>query len=63
MDTDCAGHADMRIHTISVFTLAKGSIISGLLIQKRNARSSTEIERNGADDKISKISLTKKFID
>jgi len=48
-------HPDMKSHTASVFTLGKGAIISDSTKQKSNARSSTEAELNGIDDKISKI--------
>ena len=63
MDAAFAVHAGMRSHTGSIFTLGKGSIISGSSIQKRNARSSRESEINGVDDKIAKIIWTKKFVD
>ena len=63
VDAAFAVHADMRSHTGSIFTLGKGSIISGSSVQKRNARSSTESEINGVDDKIAKIIWTKKFVD
>ena len=56
-------HEDMRSHASSIFTLGKGSIISGSSIQKRNARSSRESEINGVDEKISNIKWTKKFVD
>jgi len=46
-----------------VFTLGKDAIISDSTKQKSNARSSTEAELNGVDDKISKILLSKKFIE
>ena len=45
------------------FTLGRGSILTGSSIQKRNARSSKGSEKNGVNDKISKIVWTKKFVD
>jgi len=46
-----------------VFTLGKDAIISDSTKQKSNAGSSTEAEYNGVDDEISKILLSKKFIE
>ena len=54
---------DMKSHTGTVFTLGKGAVISDSTKQKSNARSSTEAELNGVDDKISKILWSKKFIE
>ena len=53
----------MRSHTGSIFTLGKGSIVSGSSIQNRNAPSSKESVMHGVDDKISKIVWTKNFVD
>ena len=56
-----AACADIRSHASSVFTLLKGSIASGSLIQKRKAHRSRWSKTNGADDNVSKITWTKKF--
>ena len=63
VDAAFAVHPDMKSHTGTVFTLSKGAIISDSTKQKSNARSSTEAELNGVDDKISKILWSKKFIE
>jgi len=56
-------HPDMKTHSGAVFMLGEGAIISDSTKQKSNARSSTEAELNGIDDKISKILWSKKFIE
>ena len=63
VDAAFAVHPDMKSHTGIVFTLGKGSIISGSTKQKVNSRSSTEAEMNAVDEKLSKIIRTKKFLE
>jgi hypothetical protein len=53
----------MRSHIGAIMTLGKGAIISDSTKQKVNARSSTESEMIAADDTISKILWTKRFIE
>mmetsp|Transcript_26975 Transcript_26975/g.38254 ORF Transcript_26975/g.38254 Transcript_26975/m.38254 type:complete len:174 (+) Transcript_26975:3-524(+) len=53
----------MKSQTGAIFTLGRGAIISDSNKQKTNARSSTEAELNGVDDKISKILWSKRFIE
>ena len=62
VDVDFAVYVDMRSHVGSVFTLVKGSIISGSPIQKTNAHAHAERETNGADEKNSNIMWTKNFV-
>ena len=59
LDAAFAVHPDMKSHTGSAFTLGKGAIILSFTKQKSNARSSTEAELNGIDDKIGKVLWTK----
>jgi hypothetical protein len=63
VDAAFAVHADMRSHTGSTFYLEKGMIILDSTKQKVNFRSSTEAERIGVDDRISKILWAKQFIE
>ena len=63
VDAAFAVHPDMKSHTGIVFTLGKGSIISGSTKQKVNSRSTTEDEMNAVDEKLSKIIRTKKFLE
>ena len=63
VDSSFAVHKDMRSHTGAIMTLGKGAIISDSTKQKVNARSSTESEMVAADDTISKILWTKRFIE
>jgi len=63
VDAAFAVRPAMKSHTGAVFTLGKGAIISDSTKQKSNARSSTEAELNGVDDKISKNLWSKKFIE
>ena len=63
VDAAFAAHAEMRSHSGSIFTLGKGSIISGSSIQKRNVSTYRKSEINGADDTFSKIMWTKKLVD
>ena len=63
IDAAYAVHDDMKSHTGSNFTLGKGMITSDSTKQKVNARSSTEAELIGVDDKVSKVIWTKKFIE
>jgi hypothetical protein len=63
VDSSFAVHKDMRSHTGAVMTLGKGAIISDSTKQKVNARSSTESEMIAADDTISKVLWTKRFIE
>jgi hypothetical protein len=63
VDSSFAVHKDMRSHTGAVMTLGKGAIISDSTKQKVNARSSTESEMIAADDMISKVLWTKRFIE
>ena len=63
VDASFAVHHDMKSHTGSVFTLGKGAIASSSTKQKINARSTTESELIGVDDKISKIIWSRKFIE
>jgi len=63
IDAAFAVHADMKSHTGSTFTLGKSAICSNSTKQKVNARSSTESELVGVDDKIAKVVWTKKFIE
>ena len=46
-----------------MLTLGKGAVLSDSTKQKANARSSTEAELNGIDDKISKVLWVKKFVE
>ena len=62
-DASFAIHHDMKSHTGSIFALGKGAISSSSTKQKINARSTTESELIGVDDKIAKIIWSKKFID
>jgi Reverse transcriptase (RNA-dependent DNA polymerase) len=63
VDSSFAVHKDMRSHTGAVMTLGRGAIISDSTKQKVNARSSTESEMVAADDTISKVLWTKRFIE
>ena len=54
-DASFAVHPDMRSHTGDEFTLGKGCISGSSTKQKVNARSTTESELTGVDDKVSKI--------
>ena len=63
VDSSFAAHKDMRSHTGAVMTLGNGAIISDSTKQKVNARSSTESEMIAADDMISKILWTKRFLE
>ena len=63
VDVSFAVHHDMKSHTGSSFTLGKGAVFADSTKQKVNARSSTEVEMVGVDDRISKILWTKKFIE
>ena len=53
----------MKSHSGMTFTLGKGSLISSSTKQKVNSRSSTEVELNAVDDKISKVISIKRFIE
>ena len=55
IDASFGTHPDMKSHTGSIFTLGKGCISGSSTKQKVNARSSTESELIGIDDKISKV--------
>ena len=63
VDSSFAVHKDMRGHTGAIMTLGAGAIISDSTKQKVNARSSTESKMIAADDMISKILWTKRFIE
>ena len=63
IDASFAVHHDMKSHTGSIFTLGKGAITSSSTKQKVNARSTTESELIGVDDKISKVIWSRKFIE
>lgn len=63
VDSSFAVHKDMKSHTGAVMTLGHGAIISDSTKQKSNARSTTESEMIAADDMISKILWTKRFIE
>ena len=63
IDASFGIHPDMKSYTGSVFALGKGCISGSSTKQKVNARSSTESELIGIDDKISKVIWTKKFIE
>ena len=53
MDAAFAVHAnDMKSQSGSIFTLGKGAIINSSSKQKRNTRSSAEVELNAVDNKI-----------
>lgn len=62
VDAAFACHVDMKGHTGTLFTLGKEAIMSDSTKQKSNARSSTESELNGVDEKIKKIIWTLRFI-
>jgi hypothetical protein len=63
IDAAFAVHSDMRSHTGAMLSLGKGAVLSDSTKQKANARSSTEAELNGIDDKISKVLWVKKFVE
>jgi hypothetical protein len=63
IDAAFAVHADMRSHTGAMLSLGKGAVLSDSTKQKANARSSTEAELNGIDDKISKVLWVRKFVE
>ena len=63
VDSSFAVHKDMRGHTGAIMTLGTGAIISDSTKQKVNARSSTESKMIAANDMISKILWTKRFIE
>ena len=63
VDEACAVDPDMKSHKGATFTLGKGAIISDLTKQKVNSRSSTKAELVASDDKIAKVSWTKRFIE
>ena len=63
VDLAFAVHADKKSQTGSAFSLGKGSILSDSTKQKVNTRSSRESEMVGADDRISKIMWSKRFIE
>jgi hypothetical protein len=58
-----AVHKDMRSHTGATMTLGSGVICSISTKQKINTRTSTEAKLVGVDDVISKVLLTKLFIE
>ena len=53
----------MKSYTGSVFSLGKVMMVAGSTKQKVNARSLTESELNGVDDRISKIFCTWRFLE
>ena len=63
VDSSFAVHKDMKSHTGAIMTLGTGAIVSDSTKQKVNARSSTESEMIAADDMISKILWTKRFVE
>ena len=63
VNSSFAVHKDMRSHTGAIMTLGTGAIISDSTKQKVNARSSTESKMIAADDMISKILWTKRFLE
>jgi hypothetical protein len=63
VDAAFAVHHDCRSHTGAVMTLGKGSIQSISTKQKINTRSSTEAELVSADDVLSKILWTNRFLE
>jgi hypothetical protein len=63
VDAAFAVHKDMKSHTGATMTLGGGIVISESTKQKVNARSSTQSELVAADDTLSKILWTKKFIE
>ena len=56
-------YVDIRSHTGSILTIGEGYIASGSTKQKCNAHSSKESELNSTDDRMSKVTLTKKFLE
>ena len=62
-DTDFSVHADMKIHTGSVFYLGKGIIVADYTKQKFNTRNLIESELIGVNDIIGKIFWTRRFLE
>jgi hypothetical protein len=58
-----AVHKDMCSHTGAILTLGRGAISSDSTKQKVNTRSSTEGEIVAADDMLSKVLWTKRFLE
>ena len=63
IDADFSVHADMKIHTVSVFYLIKGTIVADSTKQKVNARSLKESELIGVDNRIINILWTRIFLE
>jgi hypothetical protein len=63
IDAAFAVHADRKSYTGAVFTMGKGSIISGSTKQKISSRSSTEAEMIAVDNKVSKVLWVKRFLE
>ena len=53
----------MKSYTGAIFTLRKGVIFSDSIKQKVNFRSTIESELVGVDNKIAKVTWTKRFIE
>ena len=63
VDAYFAVHADMKSYTRSVFSFGKVMIVADSTKQKVNARSLTESELIGVDDRISEILWTWKMLE
>ena len=63
VDSAFAVHADMKIHTGSVFYLGKWMMVADSTKQKVNAKISTESELIGVGNRTSKIFWTRKFLE
>jgi len=62
VDASFAVHPDMRSHTGIIMTFGKGAVISMLVRQKLNTKSSTEAELVGVDDAMSQIVWNRNFL-
>ena len=62
LDAAFTVHSDFKSHTGSCMTLGQGAITSVSTKQKVNTRSSTEAELVSADDIISKVIWTRRFL-
>jgi hypothetical protein len=63
VNSSFAVHKDMRSRTGAIMTLGTGAIVLDSTKQRVNARSSTKSELIAADDMISKILWTKRFME
>jgi hypothetical protein len=63
VDASFAIHKDMRSHTGAVLSLGQGALMSMLLKQKINTKSSTEVELVGVDDVMNFVEWIQLFVE